>query len=483
MAKHSGGARGAAVPFRHSLSGRLLLLTVLFVLIAEVLIFVPSIARYRLAWLQQRVDAGMLATLALDSAPQGRVSDAQAARLLEHAMVDAVVLRTTDRSMFMLSTAMPPPVDATFDLREASPAALVADAFETLFSNPDRTLRVLDESRVEPGIVVEVVLGQAELHRSMVGFSRRILELSIVISLITAALVYLSLHGLMVRPMRLITDNLLRFGRRPEDASRQIPETSRADEIGMAQRALGEMERDLRRSLLQKTRLAALGEAIGKIDHDLRNTIASAVVEADGLAASDDPRVRRAAPRLMAALDRAVEMCARILDYAQSEEPGFRPEPLSLAALIDEVGATLTTNGAAPAVVWENHVPPPLIVHADRLQLFRAIQNLGRNACEAMPDGGSVRFAAALRGRNVEIDVVDTGPGIPERARAALFQPFAGSARPGGAGLGLAIARENMRLHGGDVALMSTGPDGAHMRLILPRRGGGGGGGGDSGRR
>ena len=136
------------MPFRRSLSGRLLLLTALFVLIAEVLIFAPSIARYRLVWLQQRVDAGMLATLALDSAPGGRVTDRQAARLLEHAMVDAVVLRTADRSMFMLAAAMPPPVDATFDLRDAAPAALVADAFGTLLSGPDRTLRVLDDSRV-----------------------------------------------------------------------------------------------------------------------------------------------------------------------------------------------------------------------------------------------------------------------------------------------------------------------------------------------
>lgn len=472
MARRRGGAQDARVPFRRSLSGRLLLLTALFVLIAEVLIFAPSIARYRLVWLQQRVDAGMLATLALDSAPGGRVTDRQAARLLEHAMVDAVVLRTADRSMFMLAAAMPPPVDATFDLRDAAPAALVADAFGTLFSGPDRTLRVLDDSRVEPGVTVEVVLGQGELYRSMAAFSLRILRLSIVISLIAAALVYLSLHVSMVRPMRLITANLLRFGRRPEDASRQIPDTARADEIGMAQRALGEVERELRRALLQKTRLAALGEAIGKINHDLRNTLAFAALESDGLAASDDPRVRRAAPRLMAALDRAAQMCARILDYAQAGEPGFRPETLSLAALIDEAGAALAADGGGTprAAAWENHVPRELVVRADRLQLFRVIQNLGRNALEAMPDGGAVRFTAAARDGETAIDVVDTGPGIPERARAALFRPFAGSARPGGAGLGLAIARENMRLHGGDVTLMSTGPGGTHMRLVLPRQ-------------
>ena len=467
MRKRRGGKREARTPFRIGLSGRLLLLTVAFVLAAEVLIFAPSIARHRLIWLQQRVDAGMLATLALDSAPGGRIDERQTARLLAHAMVDAVVLRTADRSMFMLSTAMPPPVDAAYDLRGATFAALIGDAFEALFDGPDRTIRVLDESRVEPGIVVEVVLGQGDLHRSMVDFSIRILQLSIIISLIAAALVYLSLHRLLVRPMRRIARNLLRFRRRPEAASSQIADTGRTDEIGMAQRALADMERDVRRSLLRKNRLAALGAAVGKINHDLRNTLASAMVVSDGLAASDDPSVRKAAPALIAAIDRAARLCARTLDYARSEAPDFRPEPVALAALIDEAGAALTA-GFGDSVTWDNRAPAALTVFADRLQLSRAIENIGRNALEAMPDGGVVRFTAAAHGDRIEIDAIDNGPGVPERARAALFQPFAGSARPGGAGLGLAIARENMRLHGGDVVLVATGPAGAHFRLILP---------------
>ena len=469
MANRGGEGGNGQVPFRHSLSGRLLLLTALFVLIAEVLIFVPSIARYRQVWLEQRVDAGMLATLALDSAPEGRVDERQAERLLAHAMVDAVVLRTADRSMFMLSTAMPPSVDATYDLRGAGPATLIVDAFATLLEGPARTVRVLDESRIEPGIVVEVVLRQGDLHRAMVGFSIRILELSIVISLITAALVYLSLDRMMVRPMRGIIANLLRFRRRPEDMSSQIAETRRTDEIGMAQKALGDMQRALRRALLQKARLAALGEAVGKVNHDLRNTLATAMMVSDGLATSADPRVRKAAARLIAAIDRAVALCARTLDYAQSEAPDFRPEALSLAALIDEAGAALGVDEGG-AVAWENRVPPGLAVSADRLQLFRVIQNLGRNALDAMPEGGAVRFTAAVRAGHLEIEVADTGPGIPERARASLFQPFAGSARPGGAGLGLAIARENMRMHGGEIVLVSTGPEGTRLRLTLPRR-------------
>lgn len=457
---------GRRVAFLRSLGGRLLLLTVLFVLVAEVLIFVPSIARFRLVYLQQRVDAGMLATLALEAAPGGAVEEALARRLLAHARVDAVALRTADRSMMLLSSDPLPPAEASYDLRGAAPAALVADAFRVLLRGPRNTVRVLAESRIEPGAEIEVVLGEADMRREMAAVSLRILELSIVISLLVAASIYFSLHRALVRPMRAMAANMARFRRRPEDEAAQLPPSRRGDEIGAAQTALRAMERDIRRSLLQKTRLAALGAAMSKINHDLRNILASAMAVSDGLEASADPRVRKTAPRLMAALDRAVELCGRTLDYAQFDEPEFRPEPLALRPLVEEARDAV----GAGAVTWEIGVPEDLIVSADRLQLFRAIQNVARNAVEAMPGGGRLRIHAAAFGGGVEIDIADDGPGVPERARAGLFEPFAGSARPGGVGLGLAIARENMRMHGGDIALAANGPRGARFRLTLPRR-------------
>ena len=458
--------------FRRSLGGRLLLLTVLFVLIAEALIFVPSIARFRLTYLQQRVDAGMLAALALEAAPGGAVEERLVRRLLTHARVDAVALRTAERSAMLLAPDRLPLADAAFDLRDAGPAALAADAIDVFIGGPDRTVRVLADSRVEPGATLEVVLGQADLHRRMVAFSFRILELSIVISLIVAASIYLSLHWLMVRPMRAMVASMTRFRRRPEDAAAQLPATRRADEIGVAQTALRAMERDLRRSLLQKTRLAALGAAMSKINHDLRNILASAMAVSDGFGAGSDPRARRIAPRLMAALDRAVELCGRTLDYAQFDEPEFRPEPLALKPLVEEARDALDGGGGggAGAVSWEIHVPGAIVLAADRLQLFRALQNVMRNAVQAMPDGGRLRVHATVFDDNVEIDIADDGPGVPESVRPGLFEPFAGSARPGGAGLGLAIARENLRMHGGDIALVSNGPAGARFRLFLPCR-------------
>ncbi|HEX9647095.1 MAG TPA: HAMP domain-containing sensor histidine kinase [Alphaproteobacteria bacterium] len=458
------------VPFWRSLSGRLLLFTALFVLIGEVLIFVPSIARFRLVFLEERLDAGKLATLALEAAPDGHLDEALEQRLLAHAMVEVVVLRTPDRSMLMLSTKMPPPVDHTYDLRRAQAMDLIAAAFRVLIEGPSPVIRVLNRSRVEPGTVVEVVMTQHELYRAMVDFSGRILTLSIVLSLMVAGLVYLALHGLLVRPMRAITDNLIRFQGNPEDASTQIEETRRRDEVGVVHRTLAEMQRALRGSLLQKTRLAALGAAMGKINHDLRNTLASAMVVSDRLAESEDPTVRKVTPRLMAAIDRAVTLCRRTLDYAQSAEPELKPERLSLKKLVDDVGDIVAMDVGESALRWANQVPDGLEVVADHVQLFRVLQNIAQNSVEAMAGGGEVRIEGRRRAGRVEIDIADTGPGIPPRVREHLFQPFHGSARPGGSGLGLAIARENMRLHGGDIELVETGAAGTRFRLVLPDR-------------
>ena len=119
----------------------------------------------------------------------------------------------------------------------------------------------------------------------MIDFAGRILLLSVMISLITAGLVFLSLNALMVRPMRRITASMMAFRRDPEDPAATLPQTSRADEIGMAQRELIDMQASLRAALRQKERLAALGTAVTKINHGLRNILPTAalVSEASGL--------------------------------------------------------------------------------------------------------------------------------------------------------------------------------------------------------
>src|SRR5690606_24561569 len=121
-----------------------------------------------------------------------------------------------------------------------------------------------------------------------------------------------------------------------------------------------------------------------------------------------------------------------------------------------------------------SEIAPGAQVLADPDQLHRILANLLRNAREAMeatsdePARGEVRVSLAQAEGTSVLRLADNGPGLSERARERLFQPFAGSSRPGGAGLGLAIARELALGHGGDLALAQTGPEGSVFELRLP---------------
>ena len=215
----------------------------------------------------------------------------------------------------------------------------------------------------------------------------------------------------------------------------------------------------------QKERLAALGTAVAKINHDLRNILATARLVSDGLSESVAPEVRRVAPRLVAAIDRAVALCTQTLTFTGERAPPPVRRRFSLALLVEEL-ADLIERPGEDGFLLANAVAPTLMVEADRDQLFRVLQNLALNAAQA----GARRASIRARGdeRLIAIELADDGPGLPPKARDNLFRPFAGSARPGGTGLGLAIAREVMRAHGGDIALGESGASGTSFVLTLP---------------
>lgn len=455
----------------HSLSARLLVLTVFFVMLAEVLIYAPSAGRFRLTYLEEKLASGHLAILALQATPDFMVSEELEEELLSHAGAYVVGLKRPDGVKLMLGEKPVPQVDATFDLAEGTFFSLIGEAFVTLAQAENRVLRVVGPSPQYPEARVEVVIDEAPMRSALIEYSWRILGLSIVISVFAAALVYLSLQWLMVRPMRRMTQSMMAFREDPEDASRLITPSDRRDEIGVAQRELAEMQAGLRAALHQKTHLAALGAAVTKISHDLRNILATARLVSDRLVASDDPEVRRTTPVLLAAIDRAVDLCSRTLDFTREGPPRLDRTRFTLGALVEEVGAVLPArpdgNGS-----WEMTAGGDLVVSADRDQLFRVLQNLGQNAFEA----GATRVEIAARreggeddagGGRILIEVSDNGPGLPPRARDKLFQPFAGTGRAGGTGLGLAIARDLMRAHGGDIRLVRSTAEGTVFCLEL----------------
>ena len=461
----------ALPPFARSLSARLLVLTIVFVMLAEVLIYAPSVSNFRTNWLKDQAESAHIAILALEAAPSELISEDLKAQLLSRADAYAVALIRTDRRL-LLYTGPPPPVDVTVNLADGSLFGDIGDAFATMSRTGDPTLRLISPTEEDPDLEVEVVLNEAHLRTEMMAYSRNILLLSVVISLITGLLLYLSLQWLMVRPMRRITDDITRFSRDPKDPSVGVSLTRRTDEIGVAQSVLAEMQKDLRGALRQQEHLAALGSAVSKINHDLRGILSTAVLLSDRLSGVDNPEVKRVAAPLIQAIDRAINLCTRTLNYARDEGPELTHTRFRLHDLIGEVASDLAVladdEGAAPGSGPQviNEVPDDTIVEADRDQIYRVFANLGRNAFEAGARRVTICVSAA-GGDALIVETADDGPGLAQAARESLFKPFKGSARQGGTGLGLVIARDVMQAHGGDLELAASGDDGTVFRLTF----------------
>lgn len=460
-------------PVIFGLSARLLLLTVVFVMVAEFLIYAPSISRFRKSYLEEVVAEAHLAALALEATSDAMVSPDLENELLFHAGAYAIVLKRPDRRLLMLSKDMPPKVDATIDMTVMGASRWLADAFATLVREKNRVLRVAGDSPKEPDVMVEVVIDETPLREAMYGYSVRILELSIVISLITAGAVYFSIQWLLVRPMRRITGSMARFQEDPEDETRIIVPARRADELGIAERQLAQMQRELRAALVQKERLATLGAAVAKINHDLRNSLSTAMLVHDRLADIDDPEVRKVTPRLFTAIDRAVNLCRQTLNYVGDGVAQGERAPVDLGDLVADVEDALRMAAEGDErqralfdLVWENGIDVDIKAAADRRQLARVIENLASNAAEA--GAKTLAFSARREGARVVLEVADNGPGLPAKARDKLFQPFAGSTRAGGTGLGLVIVRDIVKAHGGEVTLVKSDASGTTFRLDLP---------------
>ena len=458
---------------RLGLSGKLLVLTILFVMIAEVLIYVPSIANFRLNWLNDRLAAAHTAALVLEAAPSGMVPDSLARQILGSVGARAVAMKMGTQRRLLAVSEMPPMIHHDIDMRNVPWHRAILDAFDMLLSNDKDVMRVIGPAPMG-GDFLEIVLDEAPLRQAMLRFSFNIMLLSLVISGITAMLVYLALHHLLVRPMRRITANMMRFRDDPENPARVIVVSHRQDEVGLAERELAGMQRDLASMLQQKSHLAALGLAVSKINHDLRNLLTSAQLFSEGLTSLPDPRVQRFAPKLMRALERAIAFCESTLSYGRVQEPTPDRKPVAAEALVEEVHETLAL--AESKIAWIAAIERGLVVDADPDQLLRILLNLARNALQALetrapndPARDQVRITGRREGAVVVIEVSDTGPGIPPRSREHLFEAFQTSARSGGTGLGLVIAAELVRAHGGEIKLVE-GTIGATFRLTIPDR-------------
>jgi len=461
----------------HSLSGRLLLLTIFYVMIGEVLIFVPSIGQYYRELLGNHIESAELAILPFTTPGGDQLPEGFRTEILNRAGAAVVLLTRADRRLlFEVDKVHPLPqkVDVSIDLRTAGIGTVMVQAIACLLHQGDRVLRVTSPTRVVGAQSVGIILNEAPIRAALKSYAWRVVGTGFFVSAVAAGLLFLSLFFVFVRPMEKITRAMVRFRENPDDSSRIIAPSARQDEIGLAERELASMQRDLFGSLQQKTRLAGLGAAVARIQHDLRNILANAQLTSDRLATVDDPVVKRLTPRLVSSLDRAVGLATATLRYGRAEERAPQRKRFALKPVIDEAAeSALETRASASAIAFDNSLDAGLLIDADPEQLFRIALNLLRNAVEALAkrgDGARIDISAERRGAMVSIFVADNGPGIAAALQARLFQPFATAPRSGGSGLGLAIARDLARLHGGDVSLVSTGAGGTTFRIDIPDR-------------
>ncbi len=448
-------------------------MTALFVLIAELLIYPALAGIYRNGWLEGRAQAAQIAALAVEAAPEGRVGDELSRQLLTQSQVVSVAVQAQDFRELILA----PSLDlsgseiVTIDLRTQSVLDPVFGAFSHMFAPNDRFLQIIVTPSLTKDVQMEVIVPESALKAGLLDFSRTLLVVSLIVSAVVGALVYLAIYRLVVKPMQGLTRSIVRFAEAPEGAEIELPKGG-TDEIQRANSALQTMQQKVSAAFRQRKRLAELGEAVAKINHDLRNSLAAAQIVSESLSQSDDPRVKRAAPRLERAIERAISLAEATLRYGRAEPPAPNVAPMNLIPAIEEAAA----EGLAgrPEIEWRLDAPGQLPAAADADHVHRIVANLVRNAARAISEQpgrncpGKVSARAFRKNGSVIIEIADNGPGIPPAVMGRLFQPFSGSASRDGAGLGLAIARELARGMKGDLELSSNSDTGAAFTLRVP---------------
>jgi signal transduction histidine kinase len=458
------------------LSGRLLWLTIIFVMLAEILIFMPSVAGMRMNWLRDRLDTAAAAGIVIDGLQPAELPRAVQDDTLLATGTKVIALRKDGTSRLLAAVDVPPQIDEQYDLTDTPLLVTMRDALDTLFLGGGRVMRIYGPIG-ESDMIIELVMTDDALRKDMLKYAKMMFLLSLLISIITAVLIFLAINRMMILPIRRLTKSMQNFSEQPEDPTRVFTADRSRGELAVAGRHLSAMQTELQRTLKQQRNLADLGLAVSKINHDMRNILASAQLMSDRLTDVEDPMVRSFAPKLLRTIDRAVGYTTEVLAYGQASEAAPKRRRILLAGLFQEVRDILAIDPDA-GIEFHDQIAVDLEVDCDSEQIFRVIHNLCRNALQALvtfePDDKSIArritVSAHRVGSVVSIMIDDTGPGMPRKARENLFSAFRGSARSGGTGLGLVIARELVLAHGGTIALVEKPTEGTQFRIEIPDR-------------
>jgi signal transduction histidine kinase len=453
--------------FGRSLSARVLWLTIGIIMLVEIALLMPSLGRERLAWLRQHVTAAHLAAFAAEGMPDETDNTTMFAPLLKLADAESITLITPGKPPIVLRTPAKLQPGHLILLDNESLLASTWHADRDVLGMNQSYVEVIASSPLERDVTLDIVLNGNGLTTHLRSYATRIAGLSIVIAVVTGLLLFAALDRLLVGPMRTITASIVGFRKDPEQGARNdldwLTRGRRDDEISGAARELKIMQDEMRAALWRNARLAAVGTAVAKVSHDMRNILSSALLVADRLQETADPAAKRAAKTLISAVDRAAQLVSRTVDFAREGPPAIIRSAVVLSELVAE--ASLAVRPDENSVEIDNQIPVNLALALDRAQIYRVLVNLMRNAIEAGADRITLSVQTDFGASRLKVG--DNGPGLPLRVQENLFKPFTGAGRRGGTGLGLAIARDLIRAHGGDLTLADTGPLGTVFVMEL----------------
>jgi signal transduction histidine kinase len=226
--------------------------------------------------------------------------------------------------------------------------------------------------------------------------------------------------------------------------------------------------RHAREELIRQERIATIGQLSTSIVHDLRNPLAAIYAGAEMLVDGDLPveQTRRLAGNIYRASRGMQDILQELMDVVRGTSSGS--EMCSLREVIMGAWSVVAAAADAGRIELIADVPDVLECPMARARMERVFSNLFENAIEAMRSGGQISIRGEASDGSIVVRVDDTGPGISPALRSRLFQPFATAGKKNGLGLGLALSRQTMLDHGGDMWVDANGP-GARFWLRLPQ--------------
>lgn len=448
------------IPLYRSLSFRLLAFTLVAVLFVEVVIFLPSVARFRQDWMRDALSKSHLAILPITSQD---VDPFLSSQLQHHAGVLHIASGGPEAPTMLTSRlGRVEPVDAVYDVDETNWWTLIRESLETM-NQQERVIRLIGRSPMDPNVLLDVIIREFPLRRAMLDYGLRILGLSLLISALISVAIFVVLKWLYVAPITRLTRAIRRFRATDDGEVTVTNQKSRRDEIGFIEQAIRHSQQRSLKTYRQQQRFAVIGEAVSGLHHDLRNMLAGTMLVSERLEMNPDPDVRNAAGRLLDNLDRATRLCQSTLIYATADQNLKQTTFDAETFFQDLVDLTLVDEHSTIDI----QLPERMQINGDRDQLFRIFLNLIKNAQRALPDkDGKITIEGLQEDDVYRFTVTDNGSGIDEGIAESLFQPYStGSA--GGTGLGLSVSRDIARAHGGDLVLDRTDSSGTSFVLTL----------------